>query len=229
VTVSEKDIAAGPARADEAAHSGQRIGQGDASHGGRVTGTLSVSTSQRTSVPKTTNKELSVQLDPVLVAELNRLEKATAPMETATSDIPTVPIKSGGGRITGTLTSGPSPRTAKPSRMTPGMGVSVAIDPALVQEGQPPASSVAGAETAGKDAPKPETTAAQAQPAAGDAEGSRAGSRISGAFDAVESDFFAREADLYKRDGDDNFSDLDEPAGKRRAGGKSAPRRPTRR
>jgi hypothetical protein len=238
--VSAKDMIAGAAKADEATPPLQRTGHGDASHGGRVTGSFSISSSQRTNAPKTTNKELSVQLDPVLVAELSRLEKATAPMETATSDIPTVPIKSGGGRITGTLSSGPSPRSVKSSRMTPGAGVSVAVDPALAQEVQRPLD--AGAEKAEKDAPKPEkdapklekdapkaeTPPAHAQPAAADGEGTRAGSRISGAFDAVESDFFAREADLYKKDGDDNFSDLDEPAGKS-VGGKNGSRRQNRR
>jgi hypothetical protein len=35
-------------------------------------------------------------------------------------------------------------------------------------------------------------------------------SRISGTFNAVESDFFAREADLYKDEGVESFHDLDE-------------------
>lgn len=174
-----------------------------------------------------------MQLDPVLVAELDRLEKATVPVgPPASSDAPTAPlnpVKASGNRITGTLSISSSPRSSHRAQKTPGpAGMSVALDPSLVQEAQKPSSESAGGSSGKEHAASEVGTPAKqpSQPMAAEAEG-RAGARISGAFNAVESDFFAREADLYKRDGDDNFSDLDEPAG--RVGAKNAPRRNNRR
>jgi hypothetical protein len=204
--------------------------QGEVSRGRRVTGTLSTAPSQRTSVPKAPGKDISVQLDPVLVAEMDRLEKATVPAgPSVSSDAPTAPLKIGGGnRITGTLSTPSSPLSSHKSHKTSGPGTSMSFDPSLVQEAQKPAVRVS-AEISPKTPVAAETSAAASRPAqpAAEGEGSRAGARISGAFSAVESDFFAREADLYKREGDDNFSDLDEPAG--RSGSKGGSRRPNRR
>jgi hypothetical protein len=64
-------------------------------------------------------------------------------------------------------------------------------------------------------------TAARPAPRSSDDSASQTGKRISGAFSAIERDFFDREADLYKREAEDNFADLDEPAGKRN--GKHSP------
>jgi CheY-like chemotaxis protein len=208
----------------------QPAAQAEASRSSRVTGTLSISPSQRTSAPKTHHKEVSVQLDPVLMAELDRLEKATVPVgPPASSDAPTAPLKVSGNRVTGTLSTSSSPRSSNKPRRTPTAGASVALDPSLVQEDEKLASAPAEASTVKPPAaPEPGTPVKRpSQPMAAEGEGGRAGSRISGAFNAVESDFFAREADLYKRDGDDNFSDLDEPAG--RAGSKNNGRRQNRR
>jgi len=182
-------------------------------------------------VSRAPHKEVSVQLDPVLMAELDRLEKATVPIgPPASSDAPTAPLKVSGNRITGTLSTSPSPRSSNKPRRTPAAGISVALDPSLVQENQKLASASADAST-GKEPATSETDTPVKRPSqtmAVEGEvGRTGGSRISGAFNAVESDFFAREADLYKRDGDDNFADLDEPAG--RAGSKNTSRRQNRR
>jgi hypothetical protein len=134
-----------------------------------------------------------------------------------------------GARTTGTLSISSSSRPSAHMRKAPEGGLSVALDPALVAEAQ------------NLDAPKPRSTLTPGQgspatsakkskahqstevalPPAHQASGksepqpSKSGSRISGAFSAIESDFFAREADLYKSEGgDDTFADLDEPAGR---------------
>lgn len=213
-----------PAPSDQRAHA-------EAPRGARATGTLSIP-QQRTSVPKAPpSPGVSVQLDPVLVAELDRLEKATVPAEPASSsDAPTAPLKaSGGTRITGTLSVSSTPRSSNKHRPPSGPGISVALDPSLAEEAQKAASEPA--EGNPDKAPAVSDAVAPAkrpsQPMAVEAESGRAGAHISGAFNAVESDFFAREADLYKGDGDDNFADLDEPSG--RSGSKTSSRRQNRR
>ncbi len=235
---SDEKAAAPVSSADEPAKpekSGSATGaQGEAARGARITGTLSISPSQRIVRPQAPSSGVSVQLDPVLMAELDRLEKSTTPVgrEDPALDAPTAPLKPGGRRITGTLSVASSSAASHKKDKRADSGVSVALDPGLVEEAQRsttgPAADVAKpghAPTAG--APDSEVKR-PSQPMAAAGEGSRAGSRISGAFNAIESDFFAREADLYRRESEDNFTDLDEPAGGR-AGSKPAPRRTNRR
>jgi hypothetical protein len=50
--------------------------------------------------------------------------------------------------------------------------------------------------------------------------GDRSKGRISGAFNAVESDFFAREADLYKEESVDSFADLEDKNSRSKLSGK---------
>jgi hypothetical protein len=220
-------------------------------------------------------KGVSVELDPVLVAELGHLEKATTPVNPPASAEPlharsgpvATAAASGAGsgslpaevsassppkqdhyaRATGTLSVSPSSRSSANALKTPGRGISVALDPALVAEAQKlatPQPQSATVTTHGQGRAAEPRSAAQdaalgrgqvrgtsgdrtapgaARPtpssqASGDRGVSQTGrrtGRISGAFSAVERDFFAREADLYKREAEDNFSDLDETAGKR--------------
>lgn len=163
--------------------------QGD---GARVAGTLSVTASQRSTAARTPSKGASVELDPVLMAELGRLEKATTPVGPPESDEPlragsdsvatparpdaggaalpaeapsSSPPKSGyAGRATGTLSVSPSSRSSAKALKTPSGGVSVALDPALVAEAQR------------LDAPKPQSAAITAHGPAG-APGPRSGSQ----------------------------------------------------
>jgi hypothetical protein len=146
-------------------------------------------------------------------------------------------------RATGTLSISPSSRSSATALKTPGRGISVALDPALVAEAQqlatpqpqsatvtthglgraaePRSASQGASQVRGTSGDRPNPAAARPtprSPASGDRGVSQTGrrtGRISGAFSAVERDFFAREADLYKREAEDNFSDLDETAGKR--------------
>jgi hypothetical protein len=256
--------------------------QGDGARAARVTGTLSITPSQRTSAPKTPNKGASVQLDPVLMAELGRLEKATTPIGPPESDQPmrsepapiAPPTQNGAGnvaasaaapasssppkaghtaRVTGTLSVSPSSRASVNTRKTPASELSVALDPAFMAEAnnvdaaRPRSAPVSTHGASGAAAPR--TAASDAPPGKGharatDSEGTasavarttpqtpddsgasqpgKQAGRISGAFNAVERDFFAREADLYKPEAEDNFADLDEPAG--RGNSKGSPRR----
>jgi hypothetical protein len=163
--------------------------QGD---GAKVAGTLSVTASQRSTAARTPSKGVSVELDPVLMAELGRLERATTPVGAPESGEPlrggsgpvathaqhdaggaslpadapaSSPPKSGyAGRATGTLSVSPSSRWSAKALKTPSGGVSVALDPALVAEVQR------------LDAPKPQSAAITAHGPAG-APGPRTGSQ----------------------------------------------------
>jgi hypothetical protein len=237
----------------------------------RMTGTLSVIPAQRSGTAKGMRKGVSVELDPVLAAELGRLEKATTPIGPPTSAEPldagrdpgamaalsdassaeprmgtsASPQSGHSARVTGTLSVSSSSRSSANALKTPGRGISVALDPALVAEVQKleaPNPQSATATTQGPGgATEPRTAShgagsgkgqvrgtsgdrtapASARPTPRSSDdsasqaGKRTGGRISGAFSAIESDFFAREADLYKREAEDNFADLDEPASKR--------------
>jgi hypothetical protein len=148
---------------------------GDGARSARVTGTLSVHPSPRSTVTKTPGRGASVQLDPVLMAELGRLEKATTPVgppksaepmraEPAPADTPAQPDAaaapaakapasspskpSRAAKVTGTLSVSPSSRSSANTFKTPQGGLSVALDPALVAEAQK------------LDAPKPRPAAA---------------------------------------------------------------------
>ena len=243
----------------------------DGASSARMTGTLSVTPAQRSGSAKTMKKGVSVELDPVLAAELGRLEKATTPIGPPTSaeplragpgpvaraaqfdagnDAPPMGVsaspKSGqAARVTGTLSVSSSSRSSANARKTPGRGISVSLDPALVAEVQKleapkpqsptatthglggateprTASQGAGSgkgQVRGTSGDRTTPAAARPTPRSSDDSASQPGKRtdgrISGAFSAIESDFFAREADLYKRETEDNFADLDEPASKR--------------
>jgi hypothetical protein len=238
---------------------------GNGAPSARVTGTLSVTPSQRSAAAKTLDKGASVELDPVLMAELGRLEKATTPMGPPESDQPlraepappaplgapgatsaapsardpeSSPPKAGhAAGVTGTLSVVPSSRSSAHARKTPETEISVAVDPAFMAEAKnldgPKPHSAHG--SAGAAAPRNAaqggapgkargkssqgTTPAEARPTpqspddSGASQPSKQTGRISSAFNAVERDFFAREADLYKPETEDNFADLDEPAG----------------
>jgi ActR/RegA family two-component response regulator len=149
---------------------------GDRDRTARVTGTLSITPSQRSTASKTPGQGASVQLDPVLMAELGRLEKATTPMgppesaeplrdgpaptatraqpdaasaATAAAASPSSPSKfSHAAKATGTLSVSPSSRSSANALKTPQSGLSVALDPALIAEAQK------------LDAPKPRPAAA---------------------------------------------------------------------
>jgi ActR/RegA family two-component response regulator len=249
-------------------------GQSDATSTARVTGTLTISPSQRSAASKAVGKGVSVELDPVLIAELGHLEKATTPIgppasaeplhsepgpvaasspSGAGSDAPDLgasapsPAKSDhAARATGTLSVSPASRSSANALKTPARGISVALDPDLVAEAQklaPPQPQSASATThrpgraaeprtaspgaalgkrqvRGASGDRTTPVAARPTPRSSDnsereSQTGRRTSRISGDFSAVERDFFAREADLYKREAEDNFSDLDETAGKR--------------
>jgi ActR/RegA family two-component response regulator len=135
---------------------------GDGASTARMTGTLSVTHAQRSGSAKTMKKGISVELDPVLAAELGRLEKATTPIgpptsaeplragpgpaataapSDASSDAPpigtsTSPKSDRAARVTGTLSVSSSSRSSSNARKTPARGISVALDPALVAEVQ---------------------------------------------------------------------------------------------
>ena len=244
---------------------------GNGAPSARVTGTLSVTPSQRSAAAKNLDKGASVELDPVLMAELGRLEKATTPMGPPESDQPlraepappaplgtpgptnaapsarapeSSPPKAGhAARITGTLSVAPSSRSSAHARKTPETDLSVAVDPAFMAEAKNldgpkthPAHGSAGAAAPrnaahggapGKARGKGSqgTAPAEAQPTpqspddSGASQSSKQTGRISSSFNAVERDFFAREADLYKPETEDNFADLDEPAGRGAAKG----------
>ena len=244
---------------------------GNGAPSARVTGTLSVTPSQRSAAAKNLDKGASVELDPVLMAELGRLEKATTPMGPPESNqplraepAPTAPLGTPGptnaapsarapessppkaghaARITGTLSVAPSSRSSAHARKTPETDLSVAVDPAFMAEAKNldgpkthPAHGSAGAAAPrnaahggapGKARGKGSqgTAPAEAQPTpqspddSGASQSSKQTGRISSSFNAVERDFFAREADLYKRETEDNFADLDEPAGRGAAKG----------
>ena len=246
--------------------------QGDEARTAKVTGTLSVTPSQRLSAARTPGKGVSVELDPVLMAELGRLERATTPVGPPASAEPlrdpvAAPAQPGAGnaappaetpassapqsayssRATGTLSVLPASRSSANALKTPSSGVSVALDPALVVEaqklaapagaagprtGSPGAASGKGqARDTSSDGTVPATTRpAPRSPDDSDRGASQPGKhsgRISGAFNAIERDFFAREADLYKSETEDNFADLEDPAGK--GNGKiSSGRRPSK-
>lgn len=149
--------------------------------------------------------------------------------------------------VTGTLSVVPSSRSSAHARKTPETEISVAVDPAFMAEAKnldgPKPHSAHG--SAGAAAPRNAaqggapgkargkssqgTTPAEARPTpqspddSGASQPSKQTGRISSAFNAVERDFFAREADLYKPETEDNFADLDEPAG--RGAGKGSPGR----
>jgi hypothetical protein len=273
-TTSQETAASGstPAASGSASAAAKRD---DSAPSARVTGTLSITPSQRSAAAKTLDKGASVELDPVLMAELGRLEKATTPMGPPESDQPlraepaptaspgppgatsaapgakaptSSPPKTGhAARITGTLSVAPSSRSSAYARKTPETEISVAVDPAFMAEakdldGHKPHSTPASAHgSAGAAAP---ANAAQggapgkargknsqgAAPAeaqrtspspddSGASPSSKQSGRISSAFNAIERDFFAREADLYKPETEDNFADLDEPAGRGAAKG----------
>jgi hypothetical protein len=241
--------------------------QPDGARTARVTGVLSTSSSQRSVTARNPTPSASVELDPVLMAELGRLERATTPIGPPESDQPlltgpVVPAEPARGsvvrdteaaassssrsgsfnRATGTLSTAPSARASTNAPKPPRGGLPVALDPGIMREAQrldtPGSRSSATPERSPSDAGEPHSgsqgaaqvkgqtrgTIAPAAPrpapqAAEDghrdpAQASRSTGRISGAFNAVERDFFAREADLYKREAEDNFADLDEPAGK---------------
>jgi hypothetical protein len=255
--------------------------QGDRTSSARVAGTLSITPSQRSSAGKIVGKGVSVELDPVLMAELGHLEKATTPIGPPASAEPlhagpgpvaaaahsgagsnappgggsaSSPSKSGhAARVTGTLSVSSSSRSSANALKPSPRGISVALDPALVAEVQKldapkPQSSTATTHGLGRGAEHrtasqgpalgksqvrggsgDRTTPLAARPTPRSSDDSDRGvsqtgkraARISGDFSAVERDFFDREADLYKREAEDNFSDLDEAAGKR--GGKRSP------
>jgi hypothetical protein len=107
-------------------------------------------------------KGVSVELDPVLAAELGRLEKATTPIgpptsaeplhagaspvarsapSDASSDAPPTeasasPKAGHAARVAGTLSVSSSSRSSANALKTPARGISVALDPALVAEVQ---------------------------------------------------------------------------------------------
>lgn len=158
----------------------------DGDRSARVTGTLSVTPSQRSAAAKTPGKGVSVELDPVLMAELGRLEKATTPVGPPESAEPfnagsgavatsaqsgadnasdpvqkntSSPPKPGyTGRATGTLSVAPASRSSASSLKTPSSGISVALDPGLVAEVQK------------LDAPKPQSAGTAARGLAGTAQ-----------------------------------------------------------
>jgi hypothetical protein len=137
---------------------------GDGARTTKATGTLSVTPSQRSAATKTPGQGASVQLDPVLVAELGRLEKATTPIgppesaeplragpalvatrvqPDAANAAPAVQAPSSSpsrfshaAKVTGTLSVSPSSRSSANALKTPQSGVSVALDPALIAEAQ---------------------------------------------------------------------------------------------
>jgi hypothetical protein len=238
----------------------------------RVTGTLSVTPSQRSAAAKNLDKGASVELDPVLMAELGRLEKATTPMGPPESNqplraepAPTAPLGTPGAtsaapgakaptssppkaghaaRVTGTLSVAPSSRSSVHARKTPETELSVAVDPAFMAEAKnldgpkphsahgssgaaaPRNAAQGGAPGKARGKSSQGTAPAEAQhtsPSPDDSGASKQSGRISSSFNAVERDFFAREADLYKPETEDNFADLDEPAG--RGAGKGSPGR----
>jgi hypothetical protein len=145
--------------------------------------------------------------------------------------------------VTGTLSVAPSSRSSAHARKTPETDLSVAVDPAFMAEAKnldgPKTHSAHGSAGAaasqnaahggapGKARGKSSqgTAPAEAQPTpqsaddSGASQPSKQTGRISSAFNAVERDFFAREADLYKPETEDNFADLDEPAGRGAARG----------
>jgi Domain of unknown function (DUF4388) len=241
-------------------------GPGDRPGTARVTGTLSIAPSPRSATNKPRARAISVELDPVLMAELGNLEKATKPLGPPTragsTPSPAAVLSDAGfearpvdaspsarsghtGRATGTLSVSPSSRASANALRTPAIGISVALDPDLVAEVQkldapnpqstaatspepaPESQSRTTAQASGKgqargtSGGRTATTAARPTPRSSDDSASQTGKRISGAFSAIERDFFDREADLYKREAEDNFADLDEPAGKRN--GKRSP------
>ena len=251
--------------------------RGDSAPSGRVTGALSTTPSQRSAAAKTPDKGASVELDPVLMAELGRLEKVSAPMglpesdqplraEPAPTALPAPPDASAASsakapaspppkadhvaRVTGTLSIAPSSRSSAYARKTPENQISVAVDPGFMAEAKnldgakphsTPASAhgLAGASRSGAPGKAHGKTSHGTVPAetpptpqssddSGASQPSKQTGRISSAFNAVERDFFAREADLYKPEAEDNFSDLDEPAG-RRADKRSPGRGPSKR
>jgi hypothetical protein len=249
--------------------------RGNGAPSARVTGTLSVTPSQRSAPAKTFDKGASVELDPVLMAELGRLEKATTPMGPPESDqplraepAPTAPLGTPGAtsaapsarapessppkaghaaRVTGTLSVAPSSRSSVHARKTPETEISVAVDPAFMAEAKnldgdkthsahgsagaaaPRNAAQGGAPGKARGKSSQGTAPAEAQPTpqspddSGASQPGKQPGRISSAFNAVERDFFAREADLYKPETEDNFADLDEPAG--RGAGKGSPGR----
>jgi hypothetical protein len=275
-TTAAEDIAASPAPipAPVPTSSGSvssGIATTDGARPARLTGTLSVAPSQRSATTRPPVKGASVQLDPVLMAELGRLERATTPVGPPESDepvrtapVPSAPIAqaetanaspapetaaslpakaSNSARVTGTFSVSPFSRSSASPHKAPKGGFSVALDPALVAEAQKldapkpqPAAApehapgVAEPRTSSPSAGKRQSrgTASSAPASVGArptphtsedshreaAQPSRTAGRISGTFNDVERDFFAREADLYKREAEDNFSDLDEPAGR---------------
>jgi hypothetical protein len=161
VVVGHASASSHAAAAAPAASGSVSAAAGDGSRSARVTGTLSVTPSQRSAVNKTPAQSASVQLDPVLMAELGRLEKATTPVgppdsaeplqagpapaatraPDAASAAPAVespassPSKpSQGARATGTFSISPSSRSSANALKPPQSGLSVALDPALVAE-----------------------------------------------------------------------------------------------
>jgi hypothetical protein len=248
---------------------------GNGAPSARVTGTFSVTPSQRSAAAKNLDKGASVELDPVLMAELGRLEKATTPMGPPESDQPlraepappaplgtpgatsaapsarapesSPPKASHAARVTGTLSVAPSSRSSAHARKTPETDLSVAVDPAFMAEAKnldrpkphsahgsagaaaPQNAAQGGATGKARGKSSQGTAPAEAQPTpqspddSGASQPSKQPGRISSAFNAIERDFFAREADLYKPETEDNFADLDEPAG--RGGAKGSPGR----
>jgi hypothetical protein len=186
---------------------------------------------------RTGSQPVAAKPDPA--APVAEMPAAPSTKSDATKASASTPAQSG-SRVTGTLSISPSSRSSAHARKAPAAGeLSVALDPGLVEEakkldaphppstatpvhgtkeGAKPAAAGQAQDAASEGAP---TSARPAQPAPPHApDGSapppsgKSGSRISGAFNAIESDFFAREADLYKSESDDNFSDLDEPGGR---------------
>jgi hypothetical protein len=230
-------------------------GPDDRPRAARVTGTLSITPSRRSGTDRARARAVSVELDPVLMAELGHLEKATAPMGPPTAAEPhhaepspsAVAAPSDAalgvhvadtssssksdhtGRATGTLSISASSRASANVLKTPATGISIALDPALLADAQkliaPKSPSSSEPRTAALGSGKGQSrgtsggrtapATARPTPHPSDDSASQTGKRISGAFSAIERDFFDREADLYKREAEDNFADLDEPAGKR--------------
>ena len=269
-TTSQKTApSSATAAASGSASAAARHGNGVPS--ARVTGTLSVAPSQRSAAAKNLDKGASVELDPVLMAELGRLEKATTPMGPPESDqplrvepAPPAPLGASGAtsaapsakapessppraghaaRVTGTLSVAPSSRSSAHARKTPETELSVAVDPAFMAEAKnldghkthsahgsagaaaPRNAAHGGAPGKARGKSSQGTAPAEAQPTpqspddSGASQSSKQTGRISSSFNAVERDFFAREADLYKPETEDNFADLDEPAGRGAAKG----------
>ncbi len=161
---------------------------GDGASTARMTGTLSVAPAQRSGSAKSMKKGVSVELDPVLAAELGRLEKATTPIGPPTSAGPlqaefgpppmaapsdassaAPPVgasaspKSGhAARVTGTLSVSSSSRWSANALKTSAKRISVALDPALVAEVQkleePKPESVTATTHGLGDATEPRTT-----------------------------------------------------------------------